>query len=160
MSPTGREDGWVEEVSCKQQMTGPDRALTSAHHVAEAAEADDADLQARLVQVVVLERRVDGDAGAQQRRRAVQRQVARDVQHEAARTPSQTGDQHAELEVDDMAPNSACVMKLVAAATNPKQTQRKATREGRGTPPIAARDEGVDDRNRAVSTNIVQPLMP
>ncbi len=56
----------------------------SAHHVAKAAEADDANLEAGLIQVVVLERRVDGDAGAQQRRRAVKRQVARDVQHEAA----------------------------------------------------------------------------
>ena len=59
----------------------------SAHHVTESAEAHDADFEAGLVQVVVLERRVDGDAGAQQRRRAVQRQVARDVQHEAARKP-------------------------------------------------------------------------
>ena len=53
-------------------------------HVSKTTQTNDADLHARLVQAVVHERAVGGDAGAQQRSCALHLQVLWDVQREPA----------------------------------------------------------------------------
>ena len=86
----GRVDDGIQGAGARLQGSGQGSGrpglVIGAFCMAEAAEAHDADLHAGLVQSEVPQRRVHGDAGAQQRRGARQGQVAGDLQHEAARS--------------------------------------------------------------------------